>query len=445
MENFERRLQLKRRKLNEERKCAAASALLVLAAGQDACEGTETQNAAPTCVDPVPELIPDTSSSATGTPSQTEMTAADIRALITECENLRSENQELKSKLKTSSLESDSFKDNDDKVRYFTGLPSFAVMLVIFNFICPHMSLKSTLSAFQQFLLTCMRLRLNVSVQYLGYCFGVSTSTASRVFLNTINVMHARLVPLLVVWPDREVLRASMPLSFRSKFRKCACIIDCFEIFIERPGDLKARAQTYSTYKSHNTMKYLIGITPQGTISFISKGWGGRVSDKHVTEHCGFLQKISPGDLILADRGFDMGDTVGLYAANLKIPAFTKGKKQLSGVDVESTRGLASVRIHVERVIGLTRQKYTMLGTTIPITLLQADAGSCNALKPRKLLVKLICELIDCWVVKFCTLPSFIIIMQPRYVLFCYCRPWREVHVKPCHVHCFVMPRSYAG
>ena len=132
-------------------------------------------------------------------------------------------------------------------------LESFAVMLVIFNFICPHMSLKSALSAFQQFFL-----RLNVSVQYLGYCSGVSTSTASRVSLNTISVIHARLVPLLVVWPYREVLRASMSLSFCSKFRKCACIIDCFEIFIERPSDLKARAQTYSTYKSHNTMKYKV-------------------------------------------------------------------------------------------------------------------------------------------------------------------------------------------
>ena len=72
------------------------------------------------------------------------------------------------------------------------------------------MSLKSTLSAFQQFLPTCTRLRLNVSVQYLGYCFGISMS---RVFLNTISVMNARLVPLLVIWPKREVLHASMPIS----------------------------------------------------------------------------------------------------------------------------------------------------------------------------------------------------------------------------------------
>ena len=153
-----RRQQLKPWKLNEEQKCAADSALLVLAAGQDTRE--EIQTAAPTCDDPASGHIPDTSSSSTGTISQTEMAATDIQSIITECKNLCSENLELKAKLKTSWLESDSFKDND-KVTYVTGLPSFAMMLVIFKLICPHMSLKSTLSAFQQFLLTCMRLWMN--------------------------------------------------------------------------------------------------------------------------------------------------------------------------------------------------------------------------------------------------------------------------------------------
>lgn len=60
-----------------------------------------------------------------------------------------------------------------------------------------------------------------------------------------------------------------MPIAFRTKFRSCAIVIDCFEIFIERPKNLKARAQTWSNYKKHNTIKYLIGITPQGTISYI--------------------------------------------------------------------------------------------------------------------------------------------------------------------------------
>ena len=107
---------------------------------------------------------------------------------------------------------------------------------------------------------------------------------------------------------------------------------------MERPSNLLARAKTWSSYKHHHTAKFLIGITPQGSVSFIFRGWGGRVSDKFITEYCGFLTKILPGDIVLADRGFDISDTVGSVCnAEVRIPAFTKGRSQLSPLDIEST------------------------------------------------------------------------------------------------------------
>ena len=129
--------------------------------------------------------------------------------------------------------------------------------------------------------------------------------------------------------------------------------------FIDRPSSLLAKAQTYSSYKHHNTAKYLIGITPHGIVSFVSNGWGGRASDKHLTENCGLFDKILPGDSIVADRGFDIKDSVGLYCATGTTPAFTKGKKQLNGIEVEQTRGIANIRIHVERVVGNVIKKYS--------------------------------------------------------------------------------------
>ena len=75
-----------------------------------------------------------------------------------------------------------------------------------------------------------------------------------------------------------------------------------------------------------------------------------------LTGNCGLLDKLLPGDTILADRGFDIKDSVGLYCATVKLPSFTKGKKQLTGIDVEQTRRIANIRIHVERVIGNVRK-----------------------------------------------------------------------------------------
>ena len=98
----------------------------------------------------------------------------------------------------------------------------------------------------------------------------------------------------------------------------------------------------------------------------MSEAWGGRTSDKYLTENYGFLEFLVPGDMVMADRGFTISDSVGLKEAKLSIHAFTKGKSQLDPVDVERTRGIANVRIHVERVIGLLRRKYTILQSTLP-------------------------------------------------------------------------------
>jgi len=54
----------------------------------------------------------------------------------------------------------------------------------------------------------------------------------------------------------------------------------------------------------------LIGISPQGHISFISSGWGGHTSDLKLTEESGVLENLLPGDIISADRGFTIHEVV---------------------------------------------------------------------------------------------------------------------------------------
>ena len=146
---------------------------------------------------------------------------------------------------------------------------------------------------------------------------------------------------------------------------------------LHTPVSFGTRAATYSNYKKHNTVKVFIAIAPTGAITFISKAWTGRVSDKVITQRCGFLDKLEYGDVVLADRGFNIHDDMAVIGAKLEIPAFTKGKSQLSRAEVEKSRRLARVRIHVERVIGQLRKKYKILQHTLPITLIKrpSDVG----------------------------------------------------------------------
>ena len=144
-----------------------------------------------------------------------------------------------------------------------------------------------------------------------------------------------------------------------------------------RTYSFNARSSTFYNYKKYNTIKFLVGITPNGCVSFLSKCWGGSVSDKQLTQECGFLDKLTPGDTILADRGFTIEEVVAIHRAKLEIPAFTRRKKQLSQ---RVSQQLSRVRIHVERVIGLIKNKYTILKGPLPVDLLkhQGDENVAN-------------------------------------------------------------------
>ena len=275
----------------------------------------------------------------------------------------------------------EAFFDCDKKVLFYTGLPNQKLLKILFTFCLSviTVSANSALTPFQEMTLTLCRLRLNLSSQDLAYRLYISPGTVSKIFHKWLDILFYRLSKM-IKWPEREQLIETTPLSFRRLFKtKVAVIVDCFEVYIQRPTNLKARAQTWSSYKHHNTVKFLIGISPQGVISFISKAWGGRASDKYITENCSLLQNLLPGDIILADRGFDIGDSVGFYHAEVKLPAFTKGKKHLSPMDVERSRRIASLRIHVERVISLVRNKYSILQSTLPLDyLIKRDKNFCT-------------------------------------------------------------------
>ena len=93
------------------------------------------------------------------------------------------------------------------------------------------------LEKFQCFFLTLINLCGNYDQ---GFRFEICESTVSCVFLRWIEAMDVRM-SFLIIWPDRECLQKTMPFCFRPNYGlKVTGIIDCFEIFIEKPSDLFA-------------------------------------------------------------------------------------------------------------------------------------------------------------------------------------------------------------
>ncbi|XP_050515047.1 uncharacterized protein LOC126890236 [Diabrotica virgifera virgifera] len=247
---------------------------------------------------------------------------------------------------------------------------TYNVLSALYEDIGPLLSSKKALSPFQQLLLTFMKLRLNLPFKYISYTFCISPTTTSETFLSTLKILYLRLKHF-VCWPSREQLRKNVPACFKEAFgNQVTVIIDCFEVFTETPSTVVNASQCWSNYKHLETVKFLIGITPQGTISYVSQAWGGRTSDKYLTENSDFFKLLLPGDVVLADRGFLVEDSIKILGAKLIIPAFTKGKSQLHPKDLEGTRNISTVRIHVERIIGLLKKKFKVFHQTIPISML---------------------------------------------------------------------------
>jgi ribosomal protein S15P/S13E len=105
----------------------------------------------------------------------------------------------------------------------------------------------------------------------------------------------------------------------------------------------------YSHYKTHMTWKALVGVTPNGVVSFISDLWAGSISDKQLVIKSGMLDLCEQGDAIMGDKGFLISDLTTPRGLQLIIPPKKKQVKQMSVVDLVMTRRIANVRIHVER------------------------------------------------------------------------------------------------
>ena len=93
-----------------------------------------------------------------------------------------------------------------------------------------------------------------------------------------LNILRKKILLLIL-----EEVKANMPESFRKHHPNTIGIVDASEIRIERPSNVRAANLCWSSYKHNYTIKFLVVIAPDGQIIFISRAYGGRITDAQIT------------------------------------------------------------------------------------------------------------------------------------------------------------------
>ena len=182
--------------------------------------------------------------------------------------------------------------------------------------------------------------------QDIAYSFNLSQPTVSRIITTWVNFMYLELKKI-PMWPSKEVIQSNLPMTFKKQYPRTRVIIDATEVYIDQPRLPDIQQMTFSSYKNSNTFKALVGISPDGVITFVSSLYPGSISDKELIS--GILDLLDCGDSVMADKGFEIEDDLILRGVPLNIPPFLKDKKQLEEKELIITQCIASLRIHVER------------------------------------------------------------------------------------------------
>lgn len=201
-----------------------------------------------------------------------------------------------------------------------------------------------------QLLICLMKLRLNFRDLDLAVRFGTSRATISNIVNTFISVLHEIFfdgVLKAIGIPSQLKCKGSMPKSFKD-FSSARIAMDATEVTQDIPSNMNKQSLTYSNYKSRHTVQAVTCVAPNGALVFTSDLYPGSTSDAAIVEHCGILDQLQPGDLVLADKGFNIYDKLPT-GVSLNIPPFMSSKSHFTREEAKLCYKIGRSRIHVER------------------------------------------------------------------------------------------------
>ncbi|XP_065095535.1 uncharacterized protein LOC135717370 [Ochlerotatus camptorhynchus] len=172
--------------------------------------------------------------------------------------------------LKTSDIILSDLLITDQDVNTWTRIPTFAVLQELcysVNKLETVYPKKNVMHCTDSVILTMTKIKQNLSFATLGTLFRIHPSTVAKYFSHTVHML-GQILATFVYMPEKSEIRKNIPLCFRDNFENVTIILDCTDVPIATLKCLNCRISTYSHYKSVRTVKFLVGVTPAGLISY---------------------------------------------------------------------------------------------------------------------------------------------------------------------------------
>jgi hypothetical protein len=212
-----------------------------------------------------------------------------------------------------------------------------------------------TLSVRDQLLLALVWLRIYPTHEVLGFLFGVSDSSVSR-------LVH-RWLPLLAqagrdemrqVDPGRKHRRSLQQVL--TEVPQLSALVDSFEQRVQRPADPQEQRAHYSGKKKAHTLKTQVVVQPDtGLFMDVSESVRGPTNDHTLVRLSGVLGRL-PSDTVLGgDLGY-VGQVKEPGDMEVSTPRRKPRGKERGQEDMAYNKAFAQVRIKVEHTIGRARR-----------------------------------------------------------------------------------------
>lgn len=213
-----------------------------------------------------------------------------------------------------------------------------------------------------QLLLTVVWLRVYPTHEVLGYLFGVSDSTVSRIIKRVLPVLEqAGRDGMRMPDPGRKRRRSLDQLLHDTP--DLAVVIDSFEQKVQRPKDPDERDEFYSGKKKTHTLKNQVAVDEEtGTVVDVSESVPGPTADINLLKQSRLMERLPEGVGGIGDLayvGIDKLHPQGLGGSPRRKPP---GQPRPPN-DVAYNTAFSRRRIIVENTIGRLRRYQSLTQT----------------------------------------------------------------------------------